>query len=105
MAPADAGAASGTGRHTPHRVGGRARGRGSILRAPQFALARGDRCRVAVVAERPDEGVELGDLLFALLTRPLNLVGQLLELFERRALIEGSSEWLRLSRICHRLSS
>ena len=63
---------------------------------------------VADAIERQDMPAlkeELGDLLFALASRALNLVGQLLELFERRPLVEGSNEWLRSSRLGHRWSS
>jgi hypothetical protein len=71
----------------------RARRRRTIFGAA-LVFGGGDRRGVAIVTERPDEYVELGDLLFALTPGQLDLVGQLLELLERRPLIEWLDEWL-----------
>ena len=53
---------------------------------------------MAVVAKRPDEGIEFSDGLCPLSPGQLDLVGQLLELLEGRPLIE----WLRFWGVCHR---
>ncbi len=76
------------------------RNRRTIFSPPQLAVRGGNRLCISVVSEGVDEGIELGHRFFALSSGELDLVGELLELGEGRALVEG--RWiLCLCRIAH----